>query len=119
MVWILLFRFPFTREERKKRGFNQAELLGRALSDLSGIPLLPDVLIKIRNTPTQVSLKAAERETNLRRAFMVRKAEKITGRTVMLVDDVFTTGSTLRECAAQLRRAGVREVRALTLARAV
>ncbi|RFT16983.1 MAG: hypothetical protein OP8BY_0925 [Candidatus Saccharicenans subterraneus] len=110
---------PLHRKREKQRGFNQAELLGRALSDLSGVPLLPGILIKVRNTPAQVSLEAAEREMNLRTAFTVSKAGKINGRTALLVDDVFTTGSTLRECAAELRRAGAREVRALTLARAV
>ncbi|NPV82515.1 MAG: ComF family protein [Candidatus Aminicenantes bacterium] len=110
---------PLHRKREKQRGFNQAELLGRALSGLSGVTLLPGILIKIRNTPAQVSLEAGERETNLRTAFTVRKAEKINGRAVLLVDDVFTTGSTLRECAAELRRAGAREVRALTVARAV
>ncbi|MCR4409390.1 MAG: ComF family protein [Candidatus Saccharicenans sp.] len=110
---------PLHRKREKRRGFNQADLLGRALSDLSGVPLLPRVLIKVRYTPAQVSLEAAERESNLRGAFGVRKAGRIDGRTILLVDDVFTTGSTLRECAAELRRAGAREVRALTVARAV
>ncbi|MDI6698531.1 MAG: ComF family protein [Candidatus Saccharicenans sp.] len=109
---------PLHRKREKQRGFNQAELLGRGLSDLSGLPLLSGVLVKIRNTPPQVSLEAAERETNLRKAFMVKKAGKIAGRRVLLVDDVFTTGSTLRECAARLRAAGAIEIRALTLARA-
>lgn len=110
---------PLHRKREKHRGFNQAELLGRALSGLSDIPLLPRVLIKVRNTPAQVSLEAAEREKNLRGAFEVRKAGKIAGRTVLLVDDVYTTGSTLKECATELLRAGAREVRALTMARAV
>ncbi len=110
---------PLHRKREKQRGFNQAELLGRALSRWSGVPVLSGVLIKIRNTPAQVSLEAAEREINLRRAFMVKNASKISGRVVLLVDDVFTTGSTLTECAAELRRAGAEEVRGLTLARAV
>ncbi len=110
---------PLHRKREKQRGFNQAELLGCGLSDLSGLPLLTGVLIKIRNTPAQVSLEAAERETNLRKAFLVKKGEKIDGRKILLVDDVITTGSTLRECAARLRQAGAGEIRALTLARAV
>lgn len=110
---------PLHPKREKQRGFNQAELLGRTLSDLSGVPLLSGVLIKIRNTPAQVSLEAAQRETNLRAAFTVRKARKLADRIVLLVDDVFTTGSTLRECAGQLLQAGVREARALTVARAV
>ncbi|MCX8161005.1 MAG: ComF family protein [Candidatus Saccharicenans sp.] len=115
----LIVPVPLHRKREKQRGFNQAELLGRALSDLSGVPMLAGVLIKARNTPAQVSLEAAERERNLRGAFEVRKPGKVAGRITLLVDDVFTTGSTLRECAGELLRAGAREVRALTMARAV
>ncbi|MGB9906123.1 MAG: ComF family protein [Candidatus Saccharicenans sp.] len=110
---------PLHRKRKKMRGFNQAELLGRILSDLSGLPLLTRVLVKTRNTPTQVSLEAAERETNLRGAFKVRKPGQIEKRRLLLVDDVFTTGSTLRECAKELRKSGALEVRAITLARAL
>lgn len=110
---------PLHKKREKKSGFNQAELLGRSISRLSGLPLLTGVLVKIRNTPAQVSLEAAERETNLREAFKVRKAGQIKDRRLLLVDDVFTTGSTLRECARKLRESGALEVRALTLARAL
>ena len=110
---------PLHRKREKMRGFNQAELLGRSISRLSSLPLLRGVLVKTRNTPAQVSLEAAERETNLRGAFEVRKPALVKGQTVLLVDDVFTTGSTLRECSRVLGQSGALEVRALTLARAL
>lgn len=110
---------PLHRKREKIRGFNQAALLGRSISELSGVPFLSGVLVKTRTTPAQVSLEAADRESNLKGAFEVRKAHQIAGKTVLLVDDVFTTGSTLKECAGQLEKAGAREIRALTLARAV
>ncbi|MGQ9800420.1 MAG: ComF family protein [Candidatus Saccharicenans sp.] len=110
---------PLHRKRERMRGFNQAELLGQSISALSSLPLLKGVLIKTRNTPAQVSLEAAERETNLRGAFEVRKPGQIKNLRLLLVDDVFTTGSTLGECARTLIKSGALEVRALTLARAV
>ncbi|MBC7362544.1 MAG: ComF family protein [Candidatus Aminicenantes bacterium] len=109
---------PLYRLKERDRGFNQAELLARELSRLSRRPVLKGVLVKTKNTAAQVSLEAKARESNLKGAFAVRKPEKIQGCTLLLVDDVYTTGSTIRECAQVLRQAGAREIRALTLARA-
>lgn len=109
---------PLHRKREKMRGFNQSELLARQLSRYCSLPVLSGFLYKIRNTPAQVSLEAQKRETNLKGAFKVRRADKLKGRSILLVDDVFTTGSTIGECSQALRTAGVREVRALTLARA-
>lgn len=109
---------PLHKMREKERGYNQAELLGRELGKLIQKPVLKHILIKSRNTPAQVSLEAREREINLKGAFSVRKKDKIKGATVLLIDDVYTTGSTLRECALVLQQAGVKEIKALTLARA-
>ena len=68
--------------------------------------------------PPQATLESAAREANVRGAFAVRRAGKVRGRTVLLIDDVFTTGATLRECSRVLKAAGAREVRAVTLAQA-
>ncbi len=109
---------PLHKKREKQRGFNQSELLSREISKLSSVPVMKNNLIKTRPTLAQVSLEASEREGNLRGAFMVRRPEKIAGRTLLLVDDVYTTGSTIKECTKELKKAGAREVRAITLARA-
>jgi len=109
---------PLHPKKERERGFNQAELIGRRLASLTGCPLNRDILIKTRNTPAQVSLEAKERELNLRGALAVRKKEFVRQRVLILVDDVYTTGSTIKECALVLKKAGAREIRALTLARA-
>jgi len=109
---------PLHPKKERARGFNQAELIARRLAELTGCPLGRGILIKTRNTPAQVSLEARERELNLRGALAVRKKELVQQRVLMLVDDVYTTGSTVKECAFVLKKAGAREVRALTLARA-
>jgi predicted amidophosphoribosyltransferase len=75
-------------------------------------------LVKVRPTAAQTSLEARERKINLKGAFQIKKNVGLEGKVVLLVDDVYTTGSTIRECSRALRKAGVKEVRAVTIARA-
>lgn len=109
---------PLHPEKEKKRGFNQAGLLARELATRTQIKLVEDQLVKVRRTLAQTSLEAKGREKNLKGAFEVRNKEKIKDKIVLLVDDVFTTGSTLQACSLALRKAGALEVRALTVAQA-
>jgi ComF family protein len=106
---------PLHPSRRRHRGFNQAADLARHV----GIPVVP-ALRRVRATPTQTGLPAAQRHRNVRDAFAVtRAAAPLAGRTVVLIDDVSTTGATLEACARALKHAGVGEVRALTAARVV
>lgn len=109
---------PLHPRRIKERGFNQARVLAKELGRIKGIPIEGSVLKKIKNNPPQTSLKQEERLRNVRGAYGIVNQERIKGRVVLLVDDVFTTGSTIRECATLLRRAGAREVRAVTVAQA-
>jgi ComF family protein len=104
---------PLHRARRRERGFNQAEDLARGL----GVPVLL-ALCRPRPTRPQVDLPAEERRDNVRHAFAIRRqGHQVRGRTIVLVDDVATTGATLEACARVLTRAGATEVRALTAAR--
>ena len=107
---------PLHFMRRYRRGFNQAEELAKFVP----IPLLP-ALRRTRWTATQTDLAEAQRHKNVRNAFAVRRRARrvVRGATIVLVDDVSTTGATLEACALALRAAGAREVRALTAARAV
>ncbi len=98
------------------RGFNQAALLAEHVARVPGAPPLEALLRRTRYTTPQSRLKGRERERNLTGAFAVRPGAMIAGRTLLLIDDVSTTGTTLKECARTLRRAGAAEVDALTLA---
>jgi ComF family protein len=106
---------PLHRSRRRERGFNQA-------ADLAGHLGLPvrHALRRTRATAPQTGLPSAQRHRNVRRAFRVtRDGRAVAGSTVVLVDDVSTTGATLEACARVLKEAGAREVRALTAARVV
>ena len=82
-----------------------------------GERLLRGCLVKVRQTDPQATLSADERRRNLLGAFLVRRPGKVRGRTILLIDDVLTTGATLSECASVLKSAGADEVRAAALAR--
>lgn len=109
---------PLHPKRKKKRGFNQAQAIAEGLARTKGIKLEEGVLVKVKNVLPQTFLEIEEREKNVSGAFSVVGNEKIKGKTVILVDDVYTTGATVRECSIVLKKAGAREVRALTLAQA-
>ena len=110
---------PIHRSRLIERGFNQAEELSRKFCRRCRLALEPDALEKPEETRHQVDLPKDKRAQNLRDAFKVKSAYKIRGKRVLLVDDVFTTGSTLDEAAKILMNAGAKSVCAYTLARSV
>jgi ComF family protein len=113
----VLVPVPLHPHRRAERGYNQAELLARAIATRSTAPLATGLLTRRRDTPRQTGLPAAQRRRNVSGAFVVTRPERVRGRVLVLVDDVCTTGATLRACAEALRQAGASEVRVLTLAR--
>jgi competence protein ComFC len=114
----LIVPVPLHVRRARERGFNQSAVLAREIGRLRGIPVETRALRKIRNAPPQTSLERAGRLANIRGAYRAVHPERVRGRTLMLVDDVYTTGATLRECAAVLDAAGAKEVRAITVAQA-
>ncbi|MFQ5783752.1 MAG: ComF family protein [Alphaproteobacteria bacterium] len=110
---------PLHRRRLFARRYNQAALLARALARLSGAPFAPDLLARIRPTPSQAGRSRRARHENVRGAFAVRGGRDVAGRHIVLVDDVMTTGATATACARTLKRAGAGRVDVLTLARVV
>jgi ComF family protein len=106
---------PLHRRRYVERGFNQAELLAREWGRVLNMPVRTDVLLRARHTAHQVGLGREERKNNLTNAFAVKGI--LPAKRVILVDDVFTTGSTLQECARVLKSAGAEEVWGMTVAR--
>lgn len=109
---------PLHKRRLRQRGFNQALLLAHGISKRYGLTLSFDNLARTRHTKPQVELSGKDRIANVAGAFSLRRPELIADRSVVLIDDVFTTGATLNECSRALKDAGASRVMALTLARA-
>jgi len=107
---------PLYASRLRERGYNQSELLARWVSSESQTPLVVGSLVRRRPTRSQTKLSVSEREENVKDAFGVRRPHELGGRTVILVDDVFTTGATLDACSRKLLEAGAVQVRVLTAA---
>jgi len=113
----LLVPAPLTSRKKRNRGYNQAEVIASELASVLPITLSVDCLIKIKETPSQVGLSLTQRQANVQGAFLVKNPEQIAGKKIFLVDDVFTTGATMQECARMLKASGAKSVRGITLAR--
>ena len=103
------------------RKFNQSAELARNLGKQTAVPYVPDLLVRKKRTPSQTGLNARQRARNVRGAFMVKPENVaiLTGKRVLLIDDVMTTGATLNACAGILLWAGASAVDVLTIARVV
>ncbi len=111
----LIIPVPLFEGKLKARGYNQAELLAAEMSKLLHIPMSAGLVKRVRATRAQKELTAAERRKNLKKAFKMGK-DDVKLDSVLVVDDIFTTGSTLDEVAGVLKSAGVRRVYGVTLA---
>jgi ComF family protein len=118
---IAMIPVPLHKHKQAQRGFNQSELIARAawkqLGRTDRFQMLAGVLLRRRETGSQIGLTRHQRMENMRGAFAVADAKQISGRNLLLVDDVFTTGTTAAECSRVLRRAGANRVWVATVAR--
>lgn len=114
-----LMAVPLHPTRLREREYNQSLLLAYHLSRHLRIPILWNVLVRTRSTVPQTTLNRATRLRNLRRSFAVTQPEAIAGKSIVIVDDVFTTGTTSNECAKALRKAGADHVFVASLARMV
>lgn len=105
---------PLHRSKMRKRGYNQAELLAKQLSECMGIPIEKDVLYRIKKTRPLKEMNGEQRHRNLKGAFAVSKSWN-PRQNILLIDDIYTTGSTIERAAGILKKAGVKNVYFLTL----
>lgn len=107
---------PLNPAKQKERGYNQASLLGKKIANYFEIPFKDDIIYEVKNKRTQAKLDRIKRQENVKKAFKVN--ESLTGKNIIIIDDIFTTGSTLNECCFQLKEKGAQEIVAVTLAKA-
>ena len=115
----LLVPVPLHRWRLWSRGFNQSALVARELSRRSGIAIDPFVLARTRATPPLKGMSGSQRHRTVAGAFAVREAARVKGKTIVLVDDVLTSGSTAKACARTLLRAGAKRIELLAWARVI
>lgn len=108
---------PLHYKRLLKRKYNQCGLLASELHKLNGLPVDYTALVKHKATRPQVEFSGKERIKNIKGVFSVKHPQKIKGKRVVLIDDVMTTGSTVKECALALKKAGAKSVDVLTVAR--
>lgn len=106
---------PLHKSKMQKRGFNQALQLGRELAKITKIPCYEDVIVRTRKTIPMKELGLHERQINIKNAFIVRRYD-VKLKRVVIVDDIYTTGSTIDAIARELKKTGVEKVYFLTLA---
>lgn len=105
---------PLSAERLNERGYNQSEIIARSIAEVIGIPLNTDTLVRIRHTERQSSLSAAERILNVKNAFLSKR--RMDHQHILLVDDIYTTGSTMKNCAEALKDAGAAEIAGIAAA---
>jgi ComF family protein len=110
---------PVHKNRLRQREFNQSALLARHLAKKLQIELILDCLVKIKDTLPQVGLRSRERNENIKRSFSVRNKDLIAGKKVLLLDDVITTGATVRECSKVLKKAGAEGIYVIALAHGI
>lgn len=111
-----LIPVPLHRSRKAFRGFNQSELLGEYLEKKLGIKILRNLLIKNKKTKDQHNLNENDRKKNLRDVFHIKDGSLIRDRNILVIDDILTTGTTLKNCGEILKKQGPKEIYGLTLA---
>jgi ComF family protein len=109
---------PMYLKKKRRRGFNQSEEIAKLISVSTGIPL-STTLIKTKETKPQMDLNRKERTENIKNCFAVKNKEEVENKTILLLDDVYTTGMTMDECAKVLKENGSKEVWGLSVAREI
>ncbi|MBN1493035.1 MAG: ComF family protein [Candidatus Omnitrophica bacterium] len=109
---------PLSRMRMLQRGFNQAHIIATSVGKALGKPVITNILNR-KTGRVQANLKRNQRLTKQRGTFMIRRAHLIRGKHLLIVDDIYTTGSTVNECARILKKHGARAVNVFTLARTI
>lgn len=113
----IIIPVPIHKKKRKIRGYNQTELIARKIARQFDISINTKILLKIKNTPMQSSLGKEDRIKNVQNVYKITNTDKIIGKNVLLVDDIYTTGATIQECKKMLQLKDVKNVGAFIIAK--
>lgn len=114
----ILIPVPIHKDRMRTRGYNQSELIAKDLAyEIKNIKLENRVLIKTKNIIAQSSLNKKQRENNIKDVYQIKSVEEVINKKILLLDDIYTTGSTVNECAKILKEAGCKEVGIITIAK--
>lgn len=109
---------PIHKNRKRQRGYNQSELIAKQLTkQVKNLKLEKQVLVKQKDIKPQSSLSKKERVENVRNAYKIENKEKIIGKKIILLDDIYTTGNTVNECSRILKEYGAKQINVLTIAR--
>lgn len=110
-----LVPIPLHKKRERKRGYNQADLLAQSIGRRMGVPVLRRTLVRTKNTAPLKRLNPQERQNNLKKAFKIARND-VELKTIIIIDDIYTTGSTIKEAARVLKQAGAEKIYFITLA---
>ncbi len=115
----IIVTVPISRQRKKKRGYNQSELIAKPISQILKIKIEKKVLKKVKNTTPQSKLNKQQREENAKNAYKAVKIERVKNKKILIIDDIYTTGNTVNECARTLIEKGIdkKNIGVLTLAK--
>lgn len=113
----ILISVPISKRRLKERGYNQSELIGRELSKKLKKEYAKNILYKTKNTIAQSTLNKEQREENAKGVYEIKNLQKVYNKKILLIDDIYTTGSTVNECSRILRQAHPEKIGVLTIAK--
>lgn len=108
---------PISKKRKKERGYNQSYLIAKEIAKAANLQLIDNCLIKTKNIVEQSKLDKKQREKNIQGVYKIRNKQSIVGKKIIIFDDIYTTGSTVNECAKTLYNIGVDKIGILTLAK--
>ena len=116
-LYDIIITVPMFKNKKAVRGYNQSELIAKEIGKQWGLAFEKDILIKIKNTQVQSTLNKTQRVENVKDAFDVKDNTKVKNKKIVLIDDIYTTGSTVNECSKILKKAGAKEICVVTIAK--
>lgn len=114
----MIIPVPLYKDKKLKRGYNQTELIAKNLSKKINVKCFADILIKSKQNKTQSLLSREERIENIKDVFEIKNPQKILGKNIILIDDIFTTGITVQMCSKLLKKSGAKSICVLVIAKA-